>query len=196
MHKEDHSAHQNEIKSLILQARDGNDVAFSKLLELYEPLILAMLAKYAFDYDENGDRDDALQDLRVAFYRAVNGYDPEQNGVDFGLFAKICLKNALISRTRAKKAQGFEILPIEDAADICSPEQPGDKIVEIESLQALLTLINENLSDYEKNVWNLYLEGKKPRLIAEHLGKDVKSISNALARIRAKLRSLIGESNT
>jgi len=195
MQKESNFKRQGEIKRLLSEARDGNDAAFSQLLEIYEPLFLSMVAKYALEYDANDEREDVYQDLRVAFYRAVSGYDSERSTVEFGLYAKICLKNALVSRYRLKKGHGVEILPIEDAVGICSPEQPSDGIVEQESFMAVQALINENLSEYEKSVWNLYLEDKSPRQIAEELGKDAKSITNALARIRAKLRVLIGENN-
>lgn len=192
MHSEDYIKHQNEVKNLLRDAKGGDETAFSLLLTLYEPLLLSLTSKYLLQYDANDDKEDVHQELRVAFYKAVNKYDLEDSPVDFGFFAKVCLKNALISRYRSKKLRGVEILPIEDAVGIYSDDNPGDSIAERESIGVLQTLINDNLSEYEKTVWNLYLEEKTPKQIGEVLGKDAKSISNALSRIRAKLRDLIG----
>ena len=195
MLKEGKIKRRGDIKGLLKEARGGNDSAFSELLEIYEPLLLSMVAKYSLEYGESDDKEDLLQDLRVAFYKAVRGYDSDRSTVEFGLYAKICLKNALISRYRLKKGHSVEILPIEDAVGIYSTEHPGDGVIENESFQAVQSLINSNLSDYEKSVWNLYLDGDSPKQIAKRLGKDAKSISNALSRIRAKLRALIDENN-
>ena len=193
MHSEDYIKHQNEVKNLLPDAKGGDETAFSLLLTLYEPLLLSLTSKYLLEYDANDDKEDVHQELRVAFYKAANRYDLEDSSVDFGFFAKVCLKNALISRYRSKKLRGVEILPIEDAVGIYSDDNPGDSIAERESIGVLQTLINDNLSEYEKTVWNLYLEEKTPKQIGEELGKDAKSISNALSRIRTKLRDLIGD---
>ena len=193
MHSEDYIKHQNEVKNLLRDAKGGDETAFSLLLTLYEPLLLSLTSKYLLEYDANDDKEDVHQELRVAFYKAANRYDLEDSSVDFGFFAKVCLKNALISRYRSKKLRGVEILPIEDAVGIYSDDNPGDSIAERESIGVLQTLINDNLSEYEKTVWNLYLEEKTPKQIGEELGKDAKSISNALSRIRTKLRDLIGD---
>ena len=195
MLKEGKIKRRGDINGLLKEARGGNDSAFSELLEIYEPLLLSMVAKYSLEYGESDDKEDLLQDLRVAFYKAVRGYDSDRSTVEFGLYARICPKNALISRYRLKKGHSVEILPIEDAVGIYSTEHPGDGVIENESFQAVQSLINSNLSDYEKSVWNLYLDGDSPKQIAKRLGKDAKSISNALSRIRAKLRALIDENN-
>ncbi len=193
MHNEGYLKDQAEIKRLLREARGENEAAFSQLLAIYEPLILSMLSKYVLEYDSHNDTEDIHQELRVAFYNAVRSYDLEQSAVDFGFFAKVCLKNALVSRLRLKKGHSVEILPIEEVAGLYSSDRPDDGILESESIEAVRRLINENLSEYEKTVWNLYLDGKTPKQIAEKLGKDAKSISNALSRIRAKLRERVDD---
>lgn len=191
MQNEGYLKHQNEVKHLLHDAKGGDEAAFSLLLSLYEPLLLSMVSKYSLEYDAGDDKEDVHQELRVAFYKAVSKYDLE-SAVEFGFFAKVCLKNALVSRYRSKKLHGVEILPIEDAVGVYSPENPEDSVAENESVGVLQSLINDNLSEYEKKVWNMYLEEKTPKQIGMLLGKDAKSISNALSRIRAKLRDLIG----
>lgn len=193
MHKEGYMNDRNELKLLLRGVRENDDEAFSKLLVIYEPLLLSMTSGYIAEYGFADEREDVQQELRVAFFRAAMSYDMEQSAVDFGFYAKVCLKNALCSRLRLKKGDGVEILPIDDMICLSSPDDPERGLFEKESVEALRRIINENLSEYEKKVWELYLDGKKPAQIAALLGKDAKSITNALSRIRAKLRALIGD---
>lgn len=178
-----------EIKLLLRDARAGNENSFRRLLAIYEPLIISTLSKY----NGENDRDDLHQELLLAFYHAVKKYNLEQSAVDFGFFAKVCLKNALISHLRKSGGEEIEILPIDEIKGLYSQDAPESDIFESESVKTVQKLIDENLSGYEKRVWELYVDGKKPAEIASVLGKDAKSITNALARIRAKLRALIGE---
>lgn len=195
MQREGNSNDQAAVKQLLIKARNADEAAFSSLLEMYEPLILSMVSKYTFEYDAYDDREDILQELRVAFYGAVRGYDTEQNEVDFGFYAKICLRNALVSRLRRKKGRSVEILSIDDVAGLRSPDEPDSYVIELESASKVQKLLDESLSEYEKRVWELYLDGKTPKHIAEQLCKDTKSISNALSRIRMKLRARIKDPN-
>ena len=181
------------VRQLIEKARGGCDSAFSELLALYEPLFVSMISKYSSEYDASDDKDDVHQDLRVAFYNAVLKYDMEQASVDFGLYAKVCLKNALVSRFRSRGGKGFEILPIDDIAGLYSSDEPSRALIESESAFEVQRLLDASLSEYEKEVFCRYMDGKSPKQIASELGRDAKSISNALARIRAKLREAIGE---
>lgn len=185
-----------EINLLLSKAQAGDDQAFSELLSMYEPLLLSMAAKYLIEYDAREDREDLIQELRVAFFSAVRGYETEKSEVEFGFFAKVCMRNALISRIRSKKGHGVEILSIDDVSELRSSDEPDTYLLELESEDEVRRLIDKNLSEYEKRVWILYLEGKTPKVIGELLSRDAKSISNALSRIRAKLRAAVGEKNT
>ena len=184
---------QAEIKLLLRGARENDDEAFSRLLAIYEPLILSMTSRYVAQYGAEADEEDIHQELCLALYRAAKKYDLDQNAVDFGLFAKICMKNAIASHLRLEKGDDVEILPIDEMTWLSSPDDPENGVYEKESVEFLQKIIDENLSGYEKKVWGLYIDGKKPSAIAALLKKDAKSISNALSRIRAKLRALVGD---
>ena len=102
------------------------------------------------------------------------------------------MKNALISRFRSRGGRGFEILSIDDIAELHSNDEPGRDLIESESAFAVQKLLDSSLSAYEKEVFCRYMDGKSPKRIASEIGRDAKSISNALSRIRAKLREAIG----
>ena len=191
MHNKDYLMRQSEVKRLVGEARGGSDAAFSELLQLYEPLFASMLSKYSLEFDASDDKDEVHQDLRLAFYNAILKYDLEQTSVDFGFYAKISLKNALISRFRARGGRGLEILSIDDIAELHSNDEPSRELIESESAFAVQKLLDASLSEYEKEVFCRYMDGRSPKQIASELGRDAKSISNALSRIRAKLREAI-----
>ena len=120
-------------------------------------------------------------------------YNLEQNDVDFGLYAKICMERGMVSQLRAAKRRAtIEQMPDERLYSFDSDEDNIDaRIIESESVREMWKLINENLSAYENTVWNLHLSGHSSAVIAKELSRDVKSIDNALCRIRAKLRKAL-----
>ena len=64
-------------------------------------------------------------------------------------------------------------------------------MLERERLEALYAVIRNNLSDFEYEVWQLYMSGRSAKEIADRLHTDQKSVSNAIYRIRKKLRSIL-----
>ena len=99
----------------------------------------------------------------------------------------------MVSQLRAAKRRAtIEQMPDERLYSFDSDEDNIDAhIIESESVREMWKLINENLSAYENTVWNLHLSGHSSAVIAKELSRDVKSIDNALCRIRAKLRKAL-----
>jgi len=183
-----------EIRSLAEGVRAGDGAAFEKLLKIYEPMIGAAVNRFS---DGDHETEDLRQEALTGFFRAVMSFDFEKIGIEFGLYAKICVSNALSTAVRnaQRSGRGQPSIDYEEyfkysAADAASSD-PAFRLIERESEESLRELIERNLSDFEKRVWENYLEGKSARGIAEKLGKTERSIDNALYRIRKKLRSLI-----
>ncbi len=177
-----------EIKNLISEARRGSEGALGDLIVKYEPLILSLLSKYASDEIMRHDVEDIKQELLIVFCNAVMKFNLEQEEVDFGLYAKICMERALVSQLRAiNRRVRIEQMP----ENISLHDDPSVRIIEGERVREMWKLINASLSEFEGVVWNLHLSGKKSAQIAEQLGRDTKSIDNALCRIRAKLRKAL-----
>lgn len=178
---------------LVTAVRGGDGEAFERLMELYEPMLGAALAHYV---PEGADVDDARQEALAGFYRATLTFDVGQPEVAFGLYAKICVTNALISHAREIErrmrgtAQGLEY---DDYMRYYSDthSDPAECIMERESAEELARLIRENLSPYENQVWDMHMAGVATSEIADRLGKPVRSIDNALYRIRCKLRAML-----
>jgi RNA polymerase sporulation-specific sigma factor len=183
----------SELKRMIAAARSGSESNFKELIVLYEPLIMSLLSKFSSAAISKNDIEDLHQELLIIFCNAVMKYNLDQDDVDFGLYAKICMERGMVSQLRAaKKRANIEQMPDESlySSDI-EESDLGAYIIESEAVREMWKLINENLSEYENTVWNLHLAGLSSVEIAKEAKRDVKSIDNALCRIRKKLRKAL-----
>lgn len=186
-------------KTLELLARIGNgdELAFHTLTENYSPLIESVALSTAEYLGRTGIAspestvDDLRQEARLALYRASLRYDEEGIGkkVTFGLFAKICMRNALTSEYRrlsAKKRRSDRLrrASLDEARAVADATDTSMEL----ALEELIRSGSGELSRYEENVLRAYAEGKKIPSIAEELGRSIRSVNNALYRIRVKLK--------
>lgn len=185
---------ESALLALICAAQGGDQDAFETLLDRYAPLIDSMVQSHLpHGASSVQDREDFRQEAILAFYRALMRYETAQNEVQFGLFAKLCIKNALYSHLRKLKNQKQTLL-LEDEAvmsEVCPESDPASRLLEQEAYTELSRLIHDVLSEYENQIWWLYLSGRTAKEIADRLGKDEKSVQNAVYRIRKKLRTVI-----
>lgn len=170
---------------LINAARSGDESAFEALLEAYEPLIDAMSRSFANVSEDSESQEDLRQEACIALYKAVQSYDSTQAEVSFGLYAKMCVRNRLVSYTR-KFRRRESVVPLEER--IKTEEDVTQGVVAEEAYMELYRRIEAVLSPYESHVWWLYLSGQTTGAIAASLCKDERSVQNAIYRIRKKLR--------
>lgn len=180
---------------LVQQVRNGNQEAFGELLRIYEPLFRSLLSKQDIGEVNEQDLEDVRQELTVVFYHSILSYELGQSEVRFGLYAKICMTNALITQLRKirKREQSVSLSSEEEKSfleGLSNGEDPAEAIANRETLETLNRKIRRELSPYELSVWQMYLTGNSTGKIATSLGKSEKSIENAIFRIRRKLRNL------
>lgn len=184
---------EKELTVLITRAKNGDQTAFASLLADYEPLLGAqvqMASENAVGYGT----DDLRQEAVIAFYDAIRSFDLAAEDITFGLYAKICIRNRLLSILRKAReeesvAPFFDASPAEDLPDPSqSPEQAAcDK----DSFQLLIRRIRSALTPFESAVFSLYIQNKSYREIAEMLSASEKSVGNAIYRIKVKVKKLI-----
>ena len=176
--------------SLLLEAASGNEKAFNKLAAAYAPMLKYSVGTVSYGLSEQ-DEEELYQEALLAFHRAVVKFDPLYEKVTFGLFAKICVHNALVSEVkRIKKPAPVTIVPIESGPDSDLPFSPDDSGKEIEELRQL---IRDSLSDYENRVFWSYYAGMSSSEIAEKTGKTPRSVDNAIYRVKRKLKILLAD---
>ena len=181
-----------DVSGLIKAVRGGDQAAFEQILRQYKPLIDAAILRFGKDELARSHEDDLRQEATIVFYNAILNYDLESDGVEFGLYAKICVNNAIISELRHLRKMKSEQLSSDFEASISEIEdEPSERIIERESLHRIDSLIRSALSGFEYHVWCLYTSGKTAGEIAVEVGRSKKSIENAVYRIRKKLRETL-----
>jgi RNA polymerase sporulation-specific sigma factor len=180
----------NELINLVIA---GNSEAFSVLVDRYNPMLKKILSTYTTDEMSKEDVEDLTQEELIAFYRAIINFDREQNDVEFGLYAKICITNSMISYKRAAAKKSNEsLIGDEEMNSIFDPDgEVSEFFQRQESERELGEQIEKTLSQYENEVWSYYVNGYSSREIAAKLGSSEKSIDNAIFRIRRKLKTLL-----
>lgn len=179
-----------ELDLTLTQAKAHDQQAFEKLLASYTPLVESLVNKFS-SLDPNVDKEDLRQVAHISFYRAILRFDTAQSDVTFGLFAKTCIHNGLVTHLRSESRQKPPLSPDGTLKDAVTLPDPATGILEKESYLELCGRVQKELSDYEAKIWWLYFSGRTPREIAALMGKDEKSVTNAVYRIRKKLRKRI-----
>ena len=168
---------------LITAAKNGDEGAFSELCEKYKPLIENMTDRYLARLKAIiQDKDDLRQEATVALYRAVKTFDASQDKVSFGLYAKICIKNRMVSLIRRanKKSSPKTVATRQDAG-----KRIGDRVFDFSELQ---TVSERIMSKREAFVFSLYISGKTYKEISELLKVSEKSVDNSLFRAKSKIK--------
>lgn len=183
------------LKLQIEKAAQGSEEALCQLMTQYKPLIESEVSRYTGEGMNNQDIADLRQEAEIAFCNAICNYDDSLGGVEFGLYAKICIGNSLVSFLRTYNRRKRTV-SIEDGvgSDVTSAD-PIERLIAEEDFMILRRKIQSNLSPFENKVWWMYVSGLGAKRIAEELSVEggVKSVNNAIYRIRKKLRSVISK---
>ncbi len=186
-----------EIVSLIQKAREGSLDALDFLKSKYHPLIESQVSRAYADYMSNQDREDLYEEAVSAFVNAVCNYNCEESQVEFGLYAKVCISNRLITFIRKyNSGAAHGVASLDEISQFISQDgqtDPLEQVIEDEKIRTLVDTIQSNLSPYEAKVWWLYTSGLSAKVIAEKVDSDVRSVNNAIYRIRKKLRQLLSD---
>ena len=172
-----------KIESLILKSRDGDESAFEELVGMYRPMIDGVIKRFSLDVDET------FSEACMGFYRAVSSYTVGNQGVTFGLYAKICVERSVIDLIR-KNERNISRRAILDV-DVDAIPAPGGihaMLEHREQAARFLEIVKRVLSDFEYDVYRYWMIGYKTADIARVLGVTAKSVDNAKNRMMRKLR--------
>ena len=183
------------LKDQIEKAAKGSEDALRQLMTQYKPLIDSEVSRYTSEGMNDQDVADLRQEAEIAFCNAVCNYDDSLGGVEFGLYAKICIGNSLVSFLRTYNRRKRTVSIDDGISEDVSHPDPIDRLIAEENLTILQRKIQSNLSPFENKVWWMYVSGLSAKRIAEELSVEggVKSVNNAIYRIRRKLRSVISK---
>ncbi|MCI8617997.1 MAG: RNA polymerase sporulation sigma factor SigH [Clostridia bacterium] len=186
-------------EQIISQIKEGDEHALSFLIEKYKDLVNSKVGKY---FIIGAERDDIIQEGMIGLYKAIKGFDScKQN--TFKTFANICIERQLITAIKSSNRQKHmplnSYLSLNTAAyndddsselietfEVDTIEDPLDTIMKKEYYNELQNTMHKSLSKFEENVLERYMQGESYELIAKRLDAPVKSIDNAIQRIRKK----------
>ncbi len=173
-------------------AKNGNTDAFGRLLSSYYPLIVALATRFHSEGLSAGiGVEDLMQEASIAFYNAVKTYEVGKH-TTFGLYAKICMKNAIVSFVRKNSDSLHTALDEAMQKDESTTDgEPLGWLISVEQTEDLKIKIRSLLTEYEYKVLICHVCGKSASATAKELGVSEKSVYNAIARAKTKLKSLI-----
>lgn len=190
-------------EELVVLAQQSDDRALDYLLSKYFVYVRNKSLSY---YIVGADRDDIIQEGMIGLFKAVRDFSSER-GVSFKTFADVCVTRQII--TAVKNASRQKHAPLnfyvslnksvsdEDddstLADIlghAKDSNPEEIFLKKEKADTLGSEMNRLLSKFELLVLSLYLQGNSYVDIGKLIGKDSKSVDNALQRIKKKFEKL------
>lgn len=194
-------------EELVRRAQDTGDISATEyLLFKYRNLVRAKVKSY---FLVGAERDDLLQIGMIGLWEAITDFKADRH-TSFACFAKVCIQRQMISAikaaTRQKQAPlnssvSLEAPPSGDSEDralseVLTSKPEGDPetiVLGKEGERILQETLREELSPFEWRVLTEYRTGKSYREMADDLQCKIKSIDNALSRIRRKLPQVAPE---
>ena len=191
----------NADDELVAAARAGDDRALAALLEKYRGFARSKAHSY---FLVGADREDIIQEGMIGLYKAIRDFNPDLQ-TSFRAFAELCITRQVITAIKTATRQKHGPLnnyisfsrpvltddegerTLGDLLPTIAVSDPADLVISAERIRALQEHFDTVLSDLEAEVLRLYVDGKSYQEIAEVLKRHVKSIDNALQRIKRKL---------
>ena len=193
-------------EELIREAKEGNDAALELLINKYKKFVRAKARTY---FLIGADREDIIQEGMIGLYKAIRDFRGDKLS-SFRAFAELCITRQIITAIKTATRQKHIPLnsyislnkPIFDEEsdrtlmDIINEENvrdPEEMMINREEFAGIELKMNEILSNLEWEVLSRYLQGRSYQEIAQELNRHVKSIDNALQRVKRKLEKHLAE---
>lgn len=187
-------------ETIVEDAKNGDGVALNLLINKYRNFVRAKARSY---FLIGADKEDIIQEGMIGLYKAIRDYRSDKLA-SFRAFAELCITRQII--TAIKTATRQKHIPLNSYVSLNKPiydeesdrtlldvisghkvTDPEELIICREELGYIESKIGEVLSDLEWKVLMLYLQGKSYQEMSADLDRHVKSIDNALQRVKRKL---------
>jgi RNA polymerase sporulation-specific sigma factor len=200
-HKNYEHLEDEEVVDLVHQ---GDSDALDYLIHKYKNFVRAKARSY---FLVGADHEDIVQEGMIGLYKAIRDFK-EDKQTSFKAFAELCITRQMI--TAIKMATRQKHIPLNSYVSLDKPiyeddsartlmdmlsgakvMNPEELLINREEVDSIEGKISELLSDLERKVLLLYLEGRSYQEISEELNRHVKSIDNALQRVKRKLEKYV-----
>ncbi|WP_028781697.1 RNA polymerase sporulation sigma factor SigH [Thalassobacillus devorans] len=193
-----------EDEEIIERINEGQSQALDYLINKYKNFVRAKARTY---FLIGADREDIVQEGMIGLYKAIRDYKEDKLS-SFKAFAELCVTRQII--TAIKTATRQKHIPLNSYVSLDKPIydeesdrtlldviagskaiDPQELIINKERFGDMEDKISELLSDLERKVLTLYLDGRSYQEISAELDRHVKSIDNALQRVKRKLEKYL-----
>ncbi len=206
MQKKDYLVNENDSELLYLiseNSEEANKILFDK----YKPIIDLKVKKYINLVSNKGiDYSDLYQEGLIGLNEAIRDYN-EKKDFKFSTFATLCIDRKICSAVRKASRKKHSILNDSYSLDYEMDddkkyidtiindfvESTEDTIINNEKQEILIKRLSEELTNFEKKVFNLRLKNLTNKEICEKTEKSYKSIESAIFRIKSKIRKILNE---
>ena len=197
-----------EDEDIITLFREGDLIAQEYLIVKYKNFVRSKARSY---FLIGADKEDIIQEGMIGLYKAIRDFRGEKQA-SFRAFADLCIKRQII--TAIKTATRQKHIPLNSYVSLNKPiydeesertlldilsgihiSDPEEIFINQEQIEDIKSKMDELLSPLEVVVLSRYLEGETYQEIAEHLDRHVKSIDNALQRVKRKLGRYVQQQN-
>jgi RNA polymerase sporulation-specific sigma factor len=188
-------------EELVALFQGGHEPAVEALLHRYRNFARLKARSY---FLAGADKDDIVQEGMIGLYKAIRDFSSEHE-TSFRAFAELCITRQII--TAVKTATRQKHIPLNSYVSLTKPvsgeeegdyvlqdvlvsaqdPDPADMVISNDELRSMKIAFAEILSDFEADVLHMYVEGKSYQEIGAHLNRHVKSIDNAIQRIKRKV---------
>jgi RNA polymerase sporulation-specific sigma factor len=187
-------------ETIVEAAREGDDAAQEYLINKYKNFVRAKARSY---FLIGADREDIIQEGMIGLYKAIRDFRNDKLA-SFRAFAELCITRQII--TAIKTATRQKHIPLNSYVSLNKPiydeesdrtlldvlsgtkvTDPEELVISREEFVDIEHKMGEFLSDLEWKVLMSYLDGRSYQEIAKDLRRHVKSIDNALQRVKRKL---------
>ena len=196
----------------LLEAIKKDDTqALDFLICKYKDLVNSKVNKY---FIIGAEKEDIIQEGLIGLYKAIKDYKMDKQN-SFKSFANLCIERQLITAIKSSNRRkhmplnsylslnmtayenedGNNETQVMDVLETNIIEDPLDTITKKEYMSNVENVIDNSLSDFEKKVLNRYIQGESYVKIAEKLDAPVKSVDNAIQRIRKKTAKSLNADN-
>lgn len=192
-------------EEVVKLAKDGDEFATEYLIAKYKNFVRVKAKSY---FLVGADREDIIQEGMIGLYKSIRDFRADKLS-SFRAFAELCITRQII--TAIKTATRQKHIPLNSYVSLNKPiydedsdrtmldvlssnkvSDPEEVYISSELSGDLREKIKQNLSDLESQVLMSYLEGKSYQEMAKELNRHVKSIDNALQRVKRKIEKTLG----
>ena len=168
---------------------DSDEEAYAELVSRYVGMVRRLVHVYSYNIS---DIDDLVSEGIIGLMNAIKSYDSSRTvkgrSASFSTYAYTCIHNRIVSAIKKSSSIINREENILDAK-LSENTSPESIVMDREDISRALSWVEKGLSGTEKSVFECYMQGMSYRDTADKLGLSVKSVDNAMLRVRRKLRS-------